>query len=131
MQFIQTRESIKLTSLLFARHGPREVLQRLIQVGHERPLIRGGKKARPVLPCPFNDRPRPDRDEAGQITVLGPQSVGDPGPQARPRRDSLAGVHQQATTGMIRIVGDHRADHAQVVHTLRGVWKEFADVESR
>ena len=54
-------------------------------------------------------------DEAGQVLVLGPQAVGDPGPHAGPRQPAVAAVHQHQRRLVVGHVGVHRADDAHVV----------------
>ena len=90
-----------------------EVADRVLQVGDERSLVGGRQKPCAVLPCPFDQRAGADGDEPGQVLVLGAQAVGDPGAQAGAGGHSLAGVHQQAAAGVVDVVADHRADHAQ------------------
>jgi hypothetical protein len=42
----------------------------------------------------------------------------------------FAAVHQQQGGFVIRHVGLHRANHAEVVGVLRGLVEEFADLEA-
>ena len=60
-----------------------------------------------------------DDDEAGQVLVLAPQAVEQPRAQARPRERLLARVHLEAGAVVVDVVGDHRADDAQVVDARR------------
>ena len=92
-----------------------QVADRVAQVGDERPLVRRRQERGAVLPGALDQRARADRDEAGQVLVLGAQAVGHPGAQARPRGHPLARVHLQAAAGMVDVVGHHRADHAQLI----------------
>ena len=97
-----------------------EVADRLAQVGHERPLVRGRQERGTVLPGALDQGPRADGDEAGQVLVLRAQAIGHPGAQARPRGHPLARVHLQAAARVVDVVAHHRADHAHVDrHTPR------------
>ena len=87
----------------------------MIQVGHERPLVRGRQKGGAVLSCTLDQRPRADSDETGKVLVLGSQAICHPGAQARPGGHTLARVHQQADAGVVDVVAHHRADHAQFI----------------
>ena len=65
----------------------------------------------------------------GQVLVLGAQAVGQPRPDARPDQPGLAAVHQQQRRLVVRHVGVHRADDADVVDVLGGVREQLADLE--
>ena len=56
-----------------------------------------------------------EHDERGQVLVLGPQSVADPGAKGRSAREDLAGVDAAHRLRVIVVVAEHRADHAPVV----------------
>ena len=84
-----------------------------LQVGDARPLVGRRKKAR----APEGRIPsaRADRHEPGQVLVLAAQPVEQPRAQAGTGEDLLAREHLEAGVGVIDVVGDHRANHAQVV----------------
>ena len=98
---------------------------------------------KPVASSRLRDRPPGHSDdEAGQVLVLGAQAVGDPRAHARPRQRALAAVHQQQRRLVVRDVGVHRADDADVVDarspscgssslTSMPLWPYFAKLERR
>ena len=81
---------------------------------------------------------RPDRrrhvgaehDVAGQVLVLGAEAVGEPRAERRTADLDVAGVHHQHRRLVVRDVGVHRADHADVVGARADVREELADLEA-
>ena len=70
-------------------------------------------------------------DEAGQILVLGAQAVGEPRAHAGADQPGVAAVHQQQRRLVVRHVGVHRADDADVVDaTRRRAAKMLADFDA-
>ena len=65
---------------------------------------------------------RADDDEAGQVLVLAAQAVEQPRAEAGPRKRLLARVHLQAGAVVVDVVGDHRADDADVVDAAGRRW---------
>ena len=70
---------------------------------------------------------RADGDVAGQVLVLGAESVGDPRPHARPDERVAAGVQFEQRSAVPRVRAPHRIDHAQVIDVLSDMRKQIAD----
>ena len=70
-------------------------------------------------------------DEGRQVLVDGPQTVGDPGAEARPSRQLKPGLRERHRRVVIDLFGVHRLDEAQVVGDLRGVGQQFAQPRAR
>ena len=66
--------------------------------------------------------------EAGQVLVLGPQPVVDPGAEGGVSAQQVARVHQQHRRAVDRRLGVHRVDEGDVVDALAHVGKEIRDV---
>ena len=64
--------------------------------------------------------------EGRQVAVLGAQAIADPGSDAGAGEGERSGVDAQGGLVMIGVVGGHRPDHAQVIHTPGHVGKETA-----
>ena len=90
----------------------------------------GQEAALPVLRLLDGESVRAQGDEARKVLVLGPEPVGDPGAHRRADLAGLPAVHQQERGLVVRHVGLHRADHAEVVGVLGGALEELADLES-
>ncbi len=73
---------------------------------------------------------RAQHDVAGQVLVVGPQTVGQPGPERRPADLGMAGVHHEHRRLMIRDVRVDGADEADVVGARADVREQFAHVHS-
>ena len=72
-----------------------------------------------------------EHHEAGQVLVVGPQSVREPRPHRGACRLRLARVHHQQRGFVVRQVGVHRPDDTQLVDLLRDVRKQLAHVDAR
>ena len=116
MQVVQLAQGVEFLALAVRRHlVVLQVADRVLQVGDERALVRRGQERGAVLAAAFDQRAGADGDEAGQVLVLGAEAVCHPRTEARPRGDPLAGVHLQAAAGVVDVVGDHRAEDAQLI----------------
>ena len=69
-------------------------------------------------------------DEAGQILVLRPQPIHQPGAQTRADQPRVAAIHQQQRRLVVGHVGVHGADHAQVIGAGRQMRKDVADLDA-
>ena len=130
VQLVELSQGIELPALGFevlARAG--KVLDRLGEVRDERALVRGRQEAVAPERRALRRLRRADDDEARQVAVLGAEAVEQPRPHRRPRERLLAGVHLQARAVVVDVVGDHSAEHAQVVGVLRQVREQFADLD--
>ncbi len=93
-----------------------------------RALIDGGQEgAAEVLGSELERRRQ--GDEAGKVLVFGTEAVEDPGAHGRADELGRAGVKLDEGLGMIRDVGVHRTDEAQVVGVAGDVGEEFRDPE--
>ncbi len=132
IDLVEPPQRVELGSLPILAHMMiLEVVNRVAQIRDKSSLIRGWKKRGAVLPCPLDERPRTDRDEAGEVLILGSEAVGHPCAQARPRGHPLAGVHEQAAAGVVDVIPDHRANHAQGIGTGGDVGKKLAHIQAR
>ncbi len=89
-----------------------DVLDQLLQFPvlrvNERPLIDSGKEARlPVLGILDRNPLGHIAMNPGEIPVLGPEPVHDPGSDARPRLHGVAAVHQHQRRFVIGHLGVH------------------------
>ncbi len=132
---IEAGEQIELPSLgRRADVRMRDVLDQLRQVLmlriDERPLKRSRQKARlPVFGVLDRKAAGAHRDEAGEVLVLGPQAVQDPGPDARPGLHRVAAVHQHQRRLVIGHLGVHRADDGDVVDVLSRAGENLAHLD--
>ena len=90
----------------------------------------GRKRGLPVLRLGDRVAAGAHDDEAGQVLVLGPEPVEHPRPDARPRLAGVAAVHQHQRGFMVRHVGVHRPDHADVVDALGRLREQLADLDA-
>ena len=115
--------------LLGVGPGGPDVVQRLGVPGvDERALVDGGQEAvaEDVDP-PERDAPAAEDDEPRQVLVLGPQTVGDPGPHAREAGERHAAVEVEVRLGVLHERRGHRADDGQFVGDAADVREERAD----
>ena len=98
----------------------------MVEVANQSPLIGARQEARAPELGPLKDRGGADHHEGRQVLVLRPQAVDEPRAEARPREGLLARVHLEGRPGVVDVVGDHRADHAEVVDVRRQVRQELA-----
>ncbi len=132
VQVVDSPQGVQLPALPGRAHATiLQVADRVMQVGDEGPLVGGRQEAGAVLPGALDQGPGADRDEAGQVLILGTQAVGHPGAQARPRGHPLARVHLEAAAGMVDVVRHHRPDDAQPVDARPDVREELARLEAR
>jgi hypothetical protein len=71
-----------------------------------------------------------EHDEPGQIPVVGAEAVREPRSERRPADLRVAGVHHQHRRLVVRDVGVHRADEADVVGARAHVGKQLAHVHA-
>ncbi len=134
MQLIQRLHQIDLPALfggraVFVADMFDQLVDLLMLRVDVRALIDAGQEAGlPVLR--FLDRvARAHGDEGGQILIVGPQAIRQPGAEAGANQPRFAAVHQQQRRLVIRHVGMHRTDDAQVVDRLGQVREDFADFD--
>ena len=103
--------------------------QRLAVERHRqrRSLMCGRQKARAV--CPHAGCM--DADEARQILVLGAEAVADPRAHRRPHFGEDAGVKLVRRAGVLRVVGVHAAQQADVIRDARQVRQQIGDHHAR
>src|SRR5262245_21266816 len=71
---------------------------------------------------------RAQRNEPGQITILGAEAIERPGTETWTIEDGVAGVdRQQGRTVRHLVASIHRADYADVIDAGGNVRKQFAD----
>ena len=80
-----------------------------------RALVDGGQEGVAVVPRPAVARRRADRDEAGQVLVLGAQAVEHPRAHRRPDVGRRPAVQEQRRRAVRDALGVHRVDEAEVV----------------
>ncbi len=98
-------------------------------VGHEHALVHGGQERGVPERWPDDCRLlRTQHDESREVLVLRSEPVGKPRPHRRPAGLRVAGVHHEERRLVIRDVGDHRADHADLVGALADMRKQFAEL---
>ena len=68
-----------------------------------------------------------DGNEGGQVLIFRPQAVSQPGSHAGPVGLNRPGGHHQQPGHVLRKVGMHGVDDAEIVDALRHVGKELAD----
>ncbi len=73
---------------------------------------------------------RADGDEAGQVLIIGPQSVNDPGTHARAHLRFVAGVQLEHGLAVRLAIGVHAADEAQLIRVFRHFWKRSTDLQA-
>ena len=123
MCLVEPLEQVQLLPLLGVRDALRrsEEANRLRPTCQRRSLIAGGHESGGPVSRAVDDLAGVvlHHHERGQVLVLRPQAVADPGPQRRPAADGAAGVHLADAAGMVQAVGPAGADDAQVVRTGR------------
>ena len=113
--------------LVVGEEGDRGVLHRDVGRADRRPLIDGRQeRAGVVLHAAVGTR-RGDRDEAGQVAVLGPQPVRDPRPERRSDEAGGPRVQPQGGLSVGAALGVHAVDDAQVVHVPGDVREQLGD----
>jgi hypothetical protein len=124
---VEPLQRVELHPLRAGRGGGiAEVGDGIFQIADERALIRAGEKAgRPELGA-LEHGGGTDDDEAGQVLIHRAEAIREPRPKARPREGLLAGAHLEGRAAVVDVVGDHRADDADVVDARRGLGQEFA-----
>ena len=130
---VQLLDQVELPSLhcwgklVIEEKGDRGVLDWDVSRADGRSLIDGRQeRAGIILHAAVRTR-RCNGDEAGQVTVFGPQSVRDPRPERR--SDEIGGprVQSQGGLSMGPAFGVHAVDDAQVVHVLGDVREQLGD----
>ena len=100
-------------------------LDRVVADG--RALIGARQKAGMPVPGPAVVIGGLDFDITGQILILGPQAVEDPGPHAGQGEVERAGVELEQGRPMVHSLAHHGANHAQLVGVGSHLSKEIAD----
>ena len=113
----------------------RDVLDQLLDFGVLRvdvgALVDAGQKAGlPVLRFLNRIAAGAHGDEAGQILIFGAEAVSDPRAHAGADQPGFAAIHQQQRRLVVRHVGVHRADDADVVDAFGDVGKDLADFDA-
>ena len=98
----------------------------MVEVADEGALIGARQEAGAPELGPLKDGGGADDHEGRQVLVLRPQAVDEPRAEARPREGLLARVHLESRPGVVDVVGDHRADHAEVVDVARQAGQQLA-----
>ena len=94
------------------------------------PLVAAGQKIRAPASAPGIRRTRSEHHERRQIPVLSPQTVADPGADARPGKGPRAGVNAECPLVVICVIRFHRANHANVIGDIAHMRKEIADLRA-
>ena len=97
----------------------------VVRVDRHALVLAGQERARPELRADHGQAGAEDH-ERRQVPVLRAEAVGGPRPQARPRRLLVARVHHQQPRLVVRLVGVHRPDHAQVVGVAGQIREQLA-----
>ena len=118
-----------------ARMWAANVLDELLDFGvlrvDRRPLERAGEKARlPVVGPLHRMAAGTHRHEPGKILIFRPQAVEDPAPDARPRLDGVAAIHEHQARLMVGHLSMHRADHRQPIGVAGELREDVADLEA-
>ena len=99
--------------------------------GDEGALVhRGKERAVPQRRAHRRRHVGTEHDISGQILVLGTEPIGEPRPERRTSDLDVAGVHHQHRRLVVRDVGVHRANHADVVGAGADVREQLADLEA-
>ena len=96
-------------------------------VAQRRALISRGQEGRAVIVFGAVRQRGANRDEAGQVLILGAQAIGDPRAHAGTDERVAAGVQFQQRPAVAAVRAVHRMDDAQFVGHARDVRKQFAD----
>ena len=70
---------------------------------------------------------RGEGDQGGTVLVFRAEAIDRPGTEAWPHRGEVAGVHQHLGDLVHRALGNHRADHAELVGMGSELGEQFAD----
>ena len=123
---------VELLALEFAREigiadvGELRVAAFLALRADARALIDGGKKCRAVILRTELNR-RGDGDEAGEVFIFRTEAVERPRAEAGADELRAARVHLDVRLRMIRDVGRHAAQHADVVGVLGDICEDLGD----
>ena len=133
---IERAQKIKLLALLRGRDaGVADVLDELFDLRVFRvdvgALIDAGEKAGlPVLRLLNRVTSGAHRDKTGHVLIQAAESIRDPRTKAGPDLPGLAAIHQQQRRLVIRHIGAHGPDDADVVDRLGGFRKKLADLDA-
>ena len=94
------------------------------------PLVDAGQEGRSPVGDVGDRQAGAHGDVAGQVLVLGPHPVGQPGPHARAREPLVAAVHQPHRLFVVGRIGVHRADDAQVIDVLGRPREDLAHLDA-
>ena len=104
-----------------------DALDRLGRVADRRALEGRWQERRTPILLPAVPEGRLDRDESGQVPILGSEAVQHPRPDAGTREVERAGMQLQHRAAMVHGVADHRAHHAEVVSARAHMREQTAD----
>ncbi len=133
---VQFAEQVKLPALfgsggvLVADVLDQLVDLRLARVDVGRLVGSGQERGPPVLISLRRQAIGAQDDEAGKILILRAQPVRDPGTEAGADLPNVAAIHHHQRRLVIRDVGMHGADDAQIVDALSDIRKDFADFDT-
>ena len=100
-------------------------------VGDERALVDRRQERAVPQRRPYRRRHvRAEHDVARQVLVVGAETVGEPRADRRPAHLRVAGVHHQHRRLVVRNVGVHRTDEADVVRAFADVREQLADLDA-
>lgn len=102
----------------------------LATVADARALVDGGQKRAAVVRRAAVAGIGAQRDKAGQVFIHAAEAVGDPGTHARTWRGGDAAVHLQEGGRMVRHVGLHAADEAELVRVRGDLREQLADPQA-
>src|SRR5215831_10815903 len=93
-----------------------------------RTLKSGGQKsAAKVFQTTRRNKAPIQDDETRKILVFAPQPVTNPGAHARSTREAQTCVKKIIGIGMLREIGSHRTDNAQLIGMSSKMWEKFAN----
>ena len=134
---VERVDEVELAALLgLGDVGVADVLDHLLHVLRlgvdARALIDAGQERRAVVPrAAGRQAAGAQGDKAGEVLVLAAEAVDGPRAEARLSDTQRTGVHEHGRNLVRRDVGIHRADDRHVVHVLRGLGEELADLDAR
>jgi hypothetical protein len=99
-----------------------------VQIGALKPT--GQEGGAPVVGTFDRHAARTHRDIGGQVFVFAAEAIGDPSAHGRPCEPAIAAIHEHQRGFVVRHVGVHRADDAEVVGVFGGMAEKFADFEA-
>ena len=135
MSPVQPAEQLELPGLVglcdarIAHVGDELLWVRLV-VLDVRPLVAARQERRRPKLWADHRHAGTQNDIAGQVLVLGAETVGQPRPHRRMAREPAAAVHHEQRRLVKRHIGVHRLDDAQIVGVACEVAEDLADLEA-